>query len=121
MKGHVNRRRTLAAGVAVLVLGAGVVPLAQLDAAPSAQAATVPTAAPSIYTVRCAACHGMRLEGRTGPTLIGPIAVGRNVHELATVIRTTMPLTAPGSLTDADSLLLANYILTRNAAKMPVR
>ena len=76
-------------------------------------------AASSLYVSHCAACHGMHMEGRTGPALIDPTIAAQGLQQLATTIKTSMPLNEPGSLTDDEAHLLATYILNRNAAKAP--
>jgi S-disulfanyl-L-cysteine oxidoreductase SoxD len=69
----------------------------------------------ALYKAQCVACHGEKLEGLVGPMLAGPDFVtawgGRSVGELVDKIQKTMPLQAPGSLTQDQSIDLAAYIL----------
>ena len=58
-----------------------------------------------IFGAYCALCHGAELEGATGPALMGPAflgkwngGAGRTTDDLFTVLRTTMPKPAVGSL-----------------------
>ena len=73
-----------------------------------------PDAVP-VYTQHCAACHGGQLQGGAGPALIAPDMGDRDPKELAAVIKSTMPLGAPGSLSDRDYDALARYIIARNS------
>ena len=71
-----------------------------------------------LYAGQCASCHGVKLEGGTGPQLAGSDFIGKwsgqtagDVHD---IISTQMPQTAPGSLKPAESLALIAYILQQN-------
>ena len=71
----------------------------------------------AVYTSRCASCHEaggetVRLIG-TGFTDIWRT---RTTRDLYTRIKTTMPLSNPGSLSDADAASVAAYILKSNGA-----
>src|SRR5262245_36956816 len=58
-----------------------------------------------VYTEKCAACHGGRLDDGAAPPLAGPrfiqtwTAPGRTVDDLFFIIRTTMPKNEAGTLT----------------------
>lgn len=67
-----------------------------------------------LYAAKCAVCHGANLEGVSGPPLNKADMGDRDPMALAAKIKTTMPLQAPGSLSDADANGLAHYILGRN-------
>jgi len=73
-----------------------------------------------IFGAFCATCHGSELEGAVGPALAGGTFADRwsradaSVADLFTVMRTTMPRPAAGSLADASYLQLLAYILSRN-------
>lgn len=67
---------------------------------------------------KCALCHGKKLEGKVGPQLIGPRFMGKwsgkTAGELSQFIQARMPLTRPGSLKPAETLVLVAYILQGN-------
>jgi alcohol dehydrogenase (cytochrome c) len=77
----------------------------------SAEAASTPTYLPQqatagrrVYAEHCAGCHGDRLEGREAPALTGEYFgakwSGKTAYALFSRIKTTMPSSAPGSLSD---------------------
>ena len=73
----------------------------------------------SIYDKQCATCHGAALDGKDqNPPLAGNDFlnnwVGQSLADLDTMIRTTMPATKPGSLTQAETTELLAYILSAN-------
>ncbi len=73
----------------------------------------------AIYDKKCATCHGATLEGKDqNPPLAGNDFlnnwVGQSLADLNTMIRTTMPATQPGSLTQAETTKLLAYILRAN-------
>src|SRR3712207_2099549 len=107
---------TGAATAALLVLG-GVTPAA--DAQPSpVSAAQNPQVArgEQAYSLACAFCHGNNLEGGEGPALIGGgrMAPYVNAARLYQYTRGTMPLDAPGSLSEQQYYDLVAYLLARN-------
>lgn len=71
----------------------------------------------ALYTDKCAACHGDNLEG-TGP--MPPLAgqdflnnwSGKTVGDLYEKTSTTMPATAPGTLTPAEAADLVAHLLS---------
>ena len=75
----------------------------------------------SLYQTTCVACHLANMKG-TFEAL--PLAGGnfmntwrnRTTRDLVTKIRTTMPLSSPGSLSDQDAVNLAAFILQANGA-----
>jgi len=71
----------------------------------------------AIYGSRCAACHDG--GGETGP-LRGVSFVNiwstRSTRDLYTRIKTTMPLSEPGSLTDTAAASVVAYVLKSNGA-----
>ena len=86
----------------------------------------------TLYTQRCAACHGVNGEGGLGPQLWGagtapdvdfstdpkiPRTIG-NWWPYATTIfdyvRRAMPQTQPGSLTDDETYALVAFLLHKN-------
>lgn len=86
-------------------------------AAQGAAAATPPepTSPPAAYAARCAACHGARLQGGSGPALVNPDMRGRSPASVKAQIKATMPLNAPGALSDAEYDALAGYIAALNS------
>lgn len=73
------------------------------------------------YTANCSGCHMTDLGGRNeAPQLAGSNFFSgwgtRNVNELYTLIRTTMPPGTAGNLGDANYLNITAYILQSNGA-----
>jgi mono/diheme cytochrome c family protein len=65
----------------------------------------------TLYKEQCVACHGERLEGRSGPSLAGGDFQSRwPTSELSDKIRNTMPQDSPGKLTAGQASDLAAYI-----------
>src|ERR1700744_2044772 len=91
--------------------------LAQTGAAPGPFTEAQAQAGQALYKTRCAGCH--EGGGETGP-LSGPgflsVWKGRGTHDLYTRIKTTMPLTNPGSLSDAEASAAVAYVLKSNGA-----
>ena len=76
--------------------------LAQTSAGPFTEAQA--EAGQAVYNSRCASCHD---GGGESPRLIGATFMdgwkARSTKDLYTRIKTTMPLTNPGSLSDAEA------------------
>jgi mono/diheme cytochrome c family protein len=72
----------------------------------------------TVYTDNCAACHDPTLAGGVGPALAGMEFIAgwkeRTVGELFESIKDTMPLTAPGTLTPAQTADTVAFILSFN-------
>jgi len=72
----------------------------------------------STFDMRCALCHGERLEGAAGPPLVGDAFLSpRNnqpVSELFDKIHATMPADAPGTLEPPQVADLVAFILQAN-------
>jgi S-disulfanyl-L-cysteine oxidoreductase SoxD len=70
------------------------------------------------FAAKCSMCHGVKLEGRIGPALVGSTFLatydGQTADDLRDFIATAMPLTAPGSLKPAEVLAVLSYILQQN-------
>jgi mono/diheme cytochrome c family protein len=72
-----------------------------------------------LYKEQCAACHGDNLEG-SGP--MPPLAgkdflanwQGKSVGELFEKVQTTMPATAPGTLTPEQTANIVAYMLSKD-------
>jgi mono/diheme cytochrome c family protein len=89
----------------------------------SAQSTGVYTAAQAkdglaIYTAQCSMCHGVKLEGVSGPALAGSDFIaqysGQTADDVRDMIASQMPLTNPGSLKPAEVLAVLAYILQQN-------
>ena len=95
-----------AAGAAPAAAGAGLFAAAQ---APRGQ---------MVYAENCAACHGPELAGDVGPALAGPRFVTRwkdkSVAEVFDKIKTTMPASAPGSLSPQQTADVVAFMLNAN-------
>ena len=76
------------------------------------------SAARGDYATACAACHGGTLGGGSAPALKGAGFLrkwsGRSLRDLWQEVHTLMPLTAPGSMTETQSLGLMALILQDN-------
>ena len=71
-----------------------------------------------IYMIRCAMCHGARLEGTVEtPGLTGKFVAnwaGRPIGDLYDYLGRAMPQSAPGSLGPEDNIRLLAFLLQRN-------
>jgi mono/diheme cytochrome c family protein len=73
----------------------------------------------ALYKEQCAACHGDNLEG-SGP--MPPLAgkdflanwTGKTVGDLYEKVQTTMPATAPGTLTPEQAADTVSYMLSKD-------
>jgi polar amino acid transport system substrate-binding protein len=75
------------------------------------------TAGKTVFSSRCAKCHGDKGQGQTGPAIIGPQAGLKKYNTgqgLLGFISTTMPFEAPGSLSHQDYLNVLAYLLVQN-------
>lgn len=72
----------------------------------------------AVYATICAECHGLRLRGAVGPAVAGPRFVARwkdkGIADVFEKIKTTMPESAPGSLTPEQSADVVAFILSSN-------
>lgn len=83
-------------------------------AAAAIAAAPSPAPPPALYTAQCAECHGAHLEGGGGPALKDGLIAKQAPGDLYKIIKSGMPLSNPGSLTDAQAKLLTDYIVAQN-------
>jgi mono/diheme cytochrome c family protein len=71
-----------------------------------------------VYADNCAACHGPMLGGDIGPALAGPRFVARwkdkSLADVFDKIKTTMPASAPGSLTPEQAADVLALVLSSN-------
>ncbi|MBZ5660936.1 MAG: PQQ-binding-like beta-propeller repeat protein [Acidobacteriia bacterium] len=75
----------------------------------------------ALYQSTCVACHLANMKGTfEALPLAGPNFMNtwrnRSTRDLVTKIRTTMPLSNPGSLSDQDAVNLAAFVLQANGA-----
>src|SRR5580704_17131002 len=85
----------------VLLFGLFVIALRAQDA----------TRGEALYKQQCVSCHGDRLEGRSGPSLVGGDFQSRwPTSNLIDKIRNTIPQDNPGKLTAGQAADLATYI-----------
>lgn len=111
-----NKTLTLAAALAAVTAFTGGIAFAGTGVYTAAQA----TQGATVYSGKCAACHGANLEGGAGPALDGAkfkqmaSAQSMTADSLLTVISTKMPLTAPHSLSASDYADVTAYILQKN-------
>jgi polar amino acid transport system substrate-binding protein len=70
------------------------------------------------YQKTCASCHGATLQGRMGPALVGRqfwlTYAGKEVSTLWSAVHTTMPMTAPGSISARNSINIMAFLLQKN-------
>jgi mono/diheme cytochrome c family protein len=74
------------------------------------------------YRVYCSGCHGLRAEGGSGDTLIGPgisLSDYSSVAGLLFFNRTRMPYENPGSLTMAQYNQITAFLALQNGAVSP--
>jgi mono/diheme cytochrome c family protein len=68
-----------------------------------------------VYARACASCHGVNLEGPVGPPLdVARLTAYGTVARLYQYTRGTMPIDAPGSLSDQEYYDVIAYLLQRN-------
>ncbi|MBC2669734.1 c-type cytochrome [Novosphingobium piscinae] len=76
------------------------------------------TAGAQLYAIRCAMCHGARLEGTYEvPGLTGKFVAnwgGRPLGDLSAYVGRAMPQFAPGTLSAEDNAKIVAFILQRN-------
>ncbi len=71
----------------------------------------------TVFTNKCAKCHGDNGQGVTGPAVIGSNAhldKYNTAQGLLSFISTSMPFDAPGSLSSQDYLNVLGFLLVQN-------
>ena len=73
----------------------------------------------ALFETKCAICHGAELNGgEMAPPLAGASFVanwqGTSLGDLFTRIHSTMPANDPGSMNNAETVLVLSYILSFN-------
>jgi mono/diheme cytochrome c family protein len=110
-------------GAVAAALAAGLLLAAPVAARPSARdvAQTAQVAqGEQVYARACASCHGVNLEGPVGPPLdVARLTAYGTVARLYQYTRGTMPIDAPGSLSDQDYYDVLAYLLQRNELLPP--
>jgi alcohol dehydrogenase (cytochrome c) len=118
------RTLPLAAAVFLAIAALQAAPRGQNPQPPGARSAPTFTTAQATlgqaaYRASCAQCHGAQLEGGPAPALKGVAFITKfglkTVDTLYTLTATTMPSTAPGSLSPAVYAQVVAYILQENA------
>lgn len=92
---------------------------AGVAAAPVAFSAAQATQGAKVYTQACASCHGANLKGVSAPALVGSTSsiATQSVAEVYAYMSQQMPMTAPGSLSEAQYTSVLAYLLQRNGHK----
>ena len=114
-----NTKRALGAAAAIGAAAAAAIlashAIAQTKAGPFTEAQA--TAGQPVYVGKCSACHD---AGGETAKLIGPSFTqgwkARSTKDLYTRIKTTMPFSNPGSLSEAEATAVVAYILKSNGA-----
>ncbi len=72
----------------------------------------------ALFKAKCVVCHGANLQGGAGPPLAGSQFFlrysGKPLSALWSIVHTQMPLNAPGTLSEAQSLAIVAFILQKN-------
>lgn len=112
---------SLAPAASVVALSAALATHATAGAAgaPVAFSAAQATQGAKFYTQACASCHGANLQGVSAPALVGTTSsiATQSVAEVYAYMSQQMPMTAPGSLTEAKYTSILAYLLQRNGHK----
>ena len=114
-----GRSRGSAALLAALVVAAGGTALGQAQTGQAPYSADQAQTGEALYLQQCASCHLTDLRGQfEAPELAGPnfrnIWGNRSVADLLTVIDETMPVQAPGSLSEEQRSAIVAFILREN-------
>jgi alcohol dehydrogenase (cytochrome c) len=102
---------------ALVLCGAGAQPLA---ATPGHYTRAQATRGEFVYIQHCLSCHGAHRQGNSGPPLQGPnfgrsMATARmTTASLFAFIQGSMPMNAPGSLSERQYLDVLAYVLNKN-------
>ena len=118
-----NQNRLAACAVAILAVASlgNKFASAQQPARTGPFTAEQASAGRAIYTTTCSSCHQPNMTGTfEAPSLAGPNFMNtwrnRPTSDLFTRIRTAMPISNPGSLSDEDAASLVAFILLSNGA-----
>ncbi len=87
-------------------------------AAPALYSARQAAAGAVLYAQHCAACHGARLQGLTGPGLVGQDFASKSDHYTLGIVFTNVwqgtPAGAPDSLSKSTYVDIMAYIMAQN-------
>ena len=76
------------------------------------------TSGAKTYQKTCASCHGAKLQGGMGPTLVGRqfwlTYGGKRISTLWSAVHTQMPMMAPGSVSAVNSINVMAFLLKKN-------
>jgi mono/diheme cytochrome c family protein len=76
------------------------------------------TAGAKAYQSTCATCHGAKLQGGMGPALVGRQFwlnyAGKKASTLWSDVHTSMPMSAPGSVSAKRSVDIMAFLLQKN-------
>lgn len=115
MRDRITKQRTV---WLALALAFGPAALAQAQVSFTAAQASQ---GQQIYQAQCAMCHGAQLQGQSGPPLKGDQFLNKwaknTLEDFYHITSTTMPLTAPGSLSEAQYLAIVAHVLSANGFK----
>ncbi len=123
MRGGARRTPAVSGGsaalLAALVVAVGGTVLGQAQTGQALYSANQAQTGEALYLQQCASCHLTDLRGQfEAPELAGPnfrnIWGNRSVADLLTVIDETMPVQAPGSLSEEQRSAIVAFILREN-------
>jgi alcohol dehydrogenase (cytochrome c) len=121
--GEFLRWRDLSRRIALLILMPGLaaaVPFVVLDGERPTFTSEQANGGALVYQQNCAACHGAKLQGAAGPTLVGSgfmhrwASGERSVGDFHALIKSTMPLQSPESLSTKQYIDVVAYLLSQN-------
>ena len=105
----------LRSACALTLLGAGLLSAQTRSIADGVYSAAQAARGQQLYKEQCGACHGALMEGTVGTPLAGESFLAnwsaRSLTSFVDKIQKTMPFESPGSLTRAQSIDLAAYVL----------
>ncbi len=108
----------LRAGVVILplilvLLAAGTMSRA---AGPGSYTAAQAASGATVYAAHCSQCHGVNLQGDSGPTLVGSTFTHKypTASSMYNFISTQMPADKPGSLAQQNYLDVTAFLLSKN-------
>ena len=117
--GFSSHRTVLVAGLAAVaaLLLAG--PRPAVPAGPGHYTRAQAASGAAVYTATCQQCHGVNLQGQSGPGLVGAafrnyVGAHGTAASLEDFIARQMPADKPGSLTQQQYLDVTAFLLSRN-------
>lgn len=107
-------------GIAAFLTGASafgaIAAWGDIASRPALYAAEQATRGAQLYAASCAQCHGVKLEGASGPGLVFADTIKHppTLSGVWEVTRNEMPMNAPGSLSREAYAAIVAYILEQN-------